>query len=250
MKQIGSTRRALFLVASAAVVVVVATGIAFAADRESTNAPVQMPEAPNHVPPSSASSAGTQSTTSATTGEPASSGQPGSASAGSPDPVAKPDQVDVEAFAVLKRAHTANDALPPGQHIAFSASSGANLNLARKVTTSYGVAWVIPGEGAVCLLTEPNADPSAGGAGCADNQAATQGYLEMEEVGTNVPDSSEAPNFVSGLVPDAVQQVAIHLSNGESTDASVRENVYMDEVTGHVSSVTFNGPQGHMTVGP
>lgn len=109
MKHVEFTRRALLFAASAAAVVMVATGIAFATDRESPSALVQTPEIPSQVPPSNASSVGTHSTTSAAAGEPAASGQPGRATAGSPDPVATPDQVDVEAFSVLKRVHTAND---------------------------------------------------------------------------------------------------------------------------------------------
>lgn len=176
-------------------------------------------------------------------------GQPSSGPSGL---ISAPDRVDTEAFAVLRRPRTAEDDVPTTVHVALSASSGANIALAQKVQSPAGTAYVIPGKGTMCLMSgsASEGESGAGGAGCVPDGAATQGYLEMEERGGYaLNEAGSAMTFVSGLVPDGVSQVTVHLSDGGTAVVQVKDNVYMREVRGEVSEVTFTTRSGAMTVG-
>lgn len=171
-------------------------------------------------------------------------------SSGPTESTSAPERVDTEAFSVLRRPRTAADDLPATVHVAFSANAGAEVGLARRVQNAAGTAYVIPGKGSMCLMSgaSTEGESGAGGAGCVANAEATQGYLEMEEGGEyNSNEAATATTFVSGLVPDGVNHVTLHLSGGRIVVAPVSENVYMREVRGRVSEVTFLGPRGGMT---
>ncbi len=233
-------RRAHKLVAAVLGCTLAASGAAFAATgggARATRAVAQRAAAPPAaVPP----------------GGPAIGSGAATPSSGAADLISAPDGADLEAFAVLHRPRTAADVVPAQAHVVFSASSGANVNLSRRVQTAAGTAYVIPGNGSMCLMSGAGSEahPGTAGAGCVPDAAADAGYLEMEEGGEyRAGETESALTFVSGLVPDGVSEVTIHLASGSTTVVPVTENVYMREVRGTVADVTFAGPKGTMTVG-
>ena len=156
-----------------------------------------------------------------------------------------PGSADLAAFGILRREGTSTDAFSPRSPVALSGASGANLALARRaVGFTSGEAWVVPGKGAVCLVAESTTGPN-GGAACGEDSQVTLGRLMQ------IAHSATAPGmqFVSGLVPDGVGSVSVHLADGTVDVLPVHENVYMGEVHGTVSSVSFSGPNGPVTNG-
>jgi hypothetical protein len=153
-----------------------------------------------------------------------------------------PSAAGLGTLGVLRRAQTTADAVPSGVTAGltegvFSGAFGANVALARRVGgLTAGSAWVVPGDGSVCLIAASAGDPN-GGATCASSAIVAAGGLEME-AGTH-----RAPGvvFVAGVAPDGVSQVTLHLSGGASQTLTVRDNVYMAEVHGAVAATTFAG---------
>lgn len=174
------------------------------------------------------------------------------------------------ALGILRRPRTATDALLPAD--AFSAAhspmaaNGVNPALSRQAAgIPSGSAWVLPGNGKICLIAE-NAQglamtakemspgsttlqpvgriPGANGAtGCTDDATAATGWS------AGASESGDAPGLVytAGLVPDGVHQVTIHTASG-AISVPVHENVYVAEVIGWPSTVSFKGPAGPVTL--
>lgn len=162
----------------------------------------------------------------------------------------EPATIDVKAFAVFQRSRTSTDAVPAGIEANFSAAAGANPTLSRKAEGADGTAWLIPGNGTMCMIAKSATIPRDTGSACVPATDAAKGELKTEEYGPHEASKvDEAPDFVSGLVPNGVKEVTLHLSNGGTVAAPVHENVYMQEVKGPVPTVTFNGPNGQTTVG-
>lgn len=151
-------------------------------------------------------------------------------------------QVDVQALSVLSRPRTEADVIPAGIAPTFSAASGANVDLSHKVETPNGNAWLVPGTSSLCLVAD-------GGAVCAPAESAAEGDLAQEGgIGgagsVKLSEINSAPKEVSGVVPNSVETVTVHLVNGGTSTLTVHENVYMGVVKGAVSTVTFTGPNG------
>lgn len=154
-------------------------------------------------------------------------------------------QADAQALSVLARPRTAADAIPAGIAPTFSAASGANVELSRKVETPDGPVWLVPGTGSLCLVTR-------GGAVCGAAASAAEGRLAQEEsvegaAPVKISEVESAPKEVSGVVPNGVETVTVHLLSGGTSTLTVHENVYMGVVGGSVSTVTFTGPNGSGT---
>lgn len=150
--------------------------------------------------------------------------------------------VDAQALRALSRPRTEADGIPAGIAPAFSAASGANVDLSRKVETPNGDAWLVPGTSSLCLVAD-------GGAVCVPAESAAEGGLAqeggVEGAGPiKLSEFDSAPKEVSGVVPNGVDTVTVHLVNGTSSTLTVHENVYMGVVGGAVSEVTFTGPNG------
>jgi hypothetical protein len=77
------------------------------------------------------------------------------------------------------------------------------------------------------------------------DSAAVAGRLEEQA------SSSSSPGvvLVSGLVPDGVQEVVVHVSDGSSQTLAVVENVYAGEVTGGVRYVSFEAGGSEVRAG-
>lgn len=154
---------------------------------------------------------------------------------------AAPQQV--AALGVLGRAQTPADAVPPAdvpKGPSFTDMIGANTSLARRAKgLTDGEAWIVPGDGTVCLITEP------GGTACQGNPSVIEGRLYT------VGYSAEEPNVesVAGIVPGGVSMVTLELAGGGSQQLAVHENVYMQpKVVGRINSISFDGPSGPVTI--
>jgi hypothetical protein len=151
-----------------------------------------------------------------------------------------PDPADTAAFAILRRPQTAADQVPLELPIGLSGASGANLGLSRRAPRAgEAEAWVVPGRGSMCLISTWPAS-GGGGASCQPNAAAIAGRLEVSSGSRR----ARGTDFIAGLVPDGVSEIAVHLAGGRTRMAAVRENVYLVAVSGTPESVTFTGPHG------
>jgi len=153
-------------------------------------------------------------------------------------PTASVDSADLAAFGILRRAQAVTDQVPQKEAMTFAGPSGANLELARRVQgLNTGSAWVFPGRGSVCLM--------ANGAGsCIQDSAAAAG--ELIDLSGNA--AEPGVELLSGMAPDGVSHVSVHLSSGATETLVVHDNVYTDSVHGTVTSVTLDGPSGSTTV--
>jgi hypothetical protein len=166
-----------------------------------------------------------------------------------------PDATARAMFGVLRQASASP--LPPSVTAGlsggvFTGIYGANLALARQATgLAPGAAWVVPGDGSVCLIaastTETSGAPvdeTLGGASCGDDTDAASGNVQFVGGSRKFP----GEQYVAGLVPDGVDTVTISTANGTIDTVPVNDNVYMDTVAGAVSTVTFSGPNGQVVV--
>jgi hypothetical protein len=167
------------------------------------------------------------------------------------------DPADQAAFGILRRAVSAGDAVSAAQAQAASSDSfsgmfGANVALARRANGlgALGDAWVVPGDGSICLIAEGNVgavDDALGGAACEADAGATVGQLEMVAASEGAPGTL----LVVGVVPDGVASVSLTLADGTTQTLSVNDNVYMAEVQGGASpEVDFAGPDGAVSLPP
>jgi hypothetical protein len=154
------------------------------------------------------------------------------------------DARDLSAFAILRRPPAESDQIPAQSPVALSGASGANLGLARRAQgLGEGRAWVVPGNGTVCLIAEwPQRH--TGGANCVPDAAALAGQL----VGASGTASAPGIEFIAGLVPDGVGAVTLHLRGRAVTSAPVHEGVYMIALAGSASSITYAGPHGQVRI--
>jgi hypothetical protein len=159
--------------------------------------------------------------------------------------ISQVDAAEASAFGVMRRPLASSDVVPIDQLISFSASSGANPSLARRVLPGApqgqvsGAAWLVPGDGKVCLISISRSSRALGGAGCLIDEAAITGKLIVESTSTEAGGGA----LVAGLVPDGVPTVTL-TSGGRTWSVPVKENVYMAEVSGWVSNASFVGPAG------
>jgi hypothetical protein len=150
----------------------------------------------------------------------------------------------LSSFALLRRAQIASDVIPASIPVVFSAASGANLALARRVVGGQGEeAWIIPGSGSTCILSQLSRE-HIGGAACTTSAAAQAGQLNVQSAGAQLPGAE----LVAGLVPDGVSAVTMHLAGGAEVSAAVHEDVYVALVQGAVTSMSASGPDGTLAI--
>lgn len=143
------------------------------------------------------------------------------------------------AFALLRRTQTQADAIPAST-VAFSQASGANPLLARRVSDGQGAeAWLVPGNATACILARVPRY-GIGGAVCMPVSSARAGQLDVQSASSQLPGSE----LVAGAMPDGVESVTLHLADGSSVEAAVREDTYLALVRGAVNSITASGPEG------
>ena len=165
-----------------------------------------------------------------------------------PEGTIAPDQT--ANLEILRRPRVASDALPPGDIQLFTdspaAANGASITLSRRAQgITNGAAWLIPGDGTICFVYD---NPPAGGGGtCQPDASLTGGGRFPVETGG----SMEAPGLtsVAGVVPDGVTQVTLNTSGGTTVAVPVHENVYLATIHGGLTSVTYAGINGPVTLG-
>lgn len=164
-----------------------------------------------------------------------------------PEPTMTPGQASQ--LGILRRPRVASDALPAAEARLLTdspaAANGANPALSRRVKgLPSGAAWLIPGnDGRICFLTQ---NPPAGGGGtCQTGPEMASGRVVLTGGSRRAPGMTA----VEGVVPDGVATVTINIVGGGSVTVPVHENVYMTTIRGGLQSVSFDGPNGEMTVG-
>ena len=151
-------------------------------------------------------------------------------------------------LAILRRPRVASDALSTQQISELTdsptAANGPNPALSRQAQgLTGGQAWVIPGDGMICF--ECQAAGTLGGGTCQPDASIADGQWPIE---TSSGQAALGVTAVAGLVPDGVAQVTLTLSNGTTQAVAVHENVYLATVHGGVSSLTYTGPNGAVTL--
>jgi hypothetical protein len=158
------------------------------------------------------------------------------------------DGTDAATFSLLDRPLSASDAVPAIESgevkgTPFVGSFGANLALSREATGfSTGGAWVVPGDGSVCLIADPSYSPGvssaaglSGGATCQFDADAVSGQLTLTGATMHDPGHFQ----LAGLVPNGVATVAVTEATGATVVLPVHDNVYMADLTQPAASVTF-----------
>jgi len=157
------------------------------------------------------------------------------------------------ALGILSRAQTPTDAIPqsgvtPLVDGSFIDRYGANVALARRADgLTAGAAWVVPGTGAVCLLSASSLNSEGspipgmpGGGVCTTTASVTAGTTYVVSGSRNDP----GVEFLAGIVPDGVGSVTVSLADGTTLGIAVHENVYTAAIHGSISEVRFTGPNG------
>lgn len=143
-------------------------------------------------------------------------------------------------FAMFRRAPTASDALPAGVRslLGETAVTGKNVDLARAVTTAAGTAWVVPGDGAICIALPDPVDIV--GLGCATTQFAAKYGALAELYNPGDPDT----RLVGILLPDGGSATVLY-ENGKSDELLVpnADGAVLTNLSG-ASAIRFEGPGG------
>ena len=99
---------------------------------------------------------------------------------------------------------------------------GVNLDLAHRVTTSVGIdAWVLPGDGIVCVARD-----ITGTIGCNSTANTIRQGMTLEEQQQPQPGQHGNRYLLLGIAPDNVKTVAIHPDHGPPQIAQIAHNVY------------------------
>ncbi|MGA2470546.1 MAG: hypothetical protein ABSG64_07640 [Solirubrobacteraceae bacterium] len=157
-----------------------------------------------------------------------------------PETTMTPDQTaDLE---ILRRPRVASDALPAAdvENLTNSpvAANGPNFDLSRQAQGfTTGAAYLIPGNGMICFVAQ-------GGGTCQPDAIVNTGQVLMTGGSVQAPGMTS----VAGIVPDGVTQVTLNIDGGGTVITPVHENVYMTSISGGLASVTFQGPNGPVTV--
>jgi hypothetical protein len=142
-----------------------------------------------------------------------------------------PDPTDLAMLGILRRPQQPGDALPAEADRTqdpIARSTGENPALAREVSFgALGDAWVIPADGGVCLQSQ--------GAGCDNDVDGHPPYIQLLSGGIDHP----GVYHITGLVPDGVSSVTLHLADGTDDVVAVQQNVYMADVRSGTTSTTF-----------
>jgi hypothetical protein len=157
-----------------------------------------------------------------------------------------PDASAQTALGILQRPAASTDGIPPTDRVGFSGHSGANPDLARKANGLNGSsAWVVPGRGSICLIADSTITTLTS-AGCNPDSSALAGELMLQSTATELP----GVDYVAGLVPDGVKQVALELTDKQTVIVPVHENVYAEEIHGYVNNGYMITVSGRTKIGP
>lgn len=111
----------------------------------------------------------------------------------------------------------------------MGARAGANLALARDVTTHDGTLTVVPGNDAVCQI-------GPGGIGC--GPVANLSPVGMYLVTASAADAPDT-RHVSGIVPDTVTGIEAVMADGSRVAIPITENAYAAAISGNWTGLDF-----------
>ena len=142
-------------------------------------------------------------------------------------------------FGIFRRAQVPGDAIPSTQR----GPDGANYELARRVKTAAGDAWIIPAAQEICIRALDAAGPAYG---CSPTSAAEAGQLALSiEPG----EGQSKDTIVYGLVPDGVTSVTVR-AGAATTSVPVSDNVYSATLAGPGEvSYSASGHSGQVHIG-
>jgi hypothetical protein len=144
------------------------------------------------------------------------------------------------AFAVFRRPASNSDTLPAVNAVQLARGpatrGGVNPALARRVGDAQTSAFVVPGNGVVCLVV-------GGGHTCIARGGAIAGRLLTESFG-----ASSFAEVVTGLVPDGVSSVTLRMVGGGSKKVAVHQNIYQADLARRATTMTYQGHSGHASV--
>jgi hypothetical protein len=144
-------------------------------------------------------------------------------------PATRVDPAQAAAFAILRRPLAPDDAIPASWRSTVDAGAyGANYALARRARDLPAgfAAWVVPGNGSLCLLT-------TGGSTCGPHPL-PRGFA-LESGSSTLDPHSES---IIGLVPDNVRSVTITTGHHVRLTVAVHDNFYAADVRGGISYVS------------
>jgi hypothetical protein len=95
----------------------------------------------------------------------------------------------------------------------------------------------------VCVLSSEPAD-DLGGAVCVPTASVAEGGLSVQSASHAYPGTE----LVTGVMPDGIQSVSLHLATGGSLTVPVHQNVYSTLVKAAIGSITGTGSAGTLTV--
>ncbi|HMJ34826.1 MAG TPA: hypothetical protein VK501_13010 [Baekduia sp.] len=137
-------------------------------------------------------------------------------------------------FSALKSARTSADALPDALH---PESLEVDTSTSRKITSRpAGSAWITADDKLTCLSVQPSG--GGGTASCHSTYSVPHGF------GYTTGDASEGAVTVAGVVPDAVDQVVVHIKGAADQKVPVSRNGYIAEVKGSPTSVSYTDASG------
>lgn len=142
----------------------------------------------------------------------------------------------------LRRPRSVGDALPVSirQTLAaddkFTRSYGGNVDLARRVSaTAQKAAWIIPGDGKLCVAIP---DSTGFTLNCATPAEVRDGYLQPSLVG------STGRGTLTGILPDGVSSVRLVNRDGSQRTVEVSDNFYAAAIDAELLAVEYIDPKG------
>lgn len=157
-------------------------------------------------------------------------------------PVDSVDPEQAENIGQLRRARTADDALPPywRETVAEGENWGANPSLARRTGPSV---WIVPGDDHVCIANV-SSDDGGLGVGCASPEDVERGLLAPSDVDAN------GNGVVNGVLPDGVGEVTLVNHDGSTRAVPVERNTYRAAIDADLKELRFTTPEGGRRVLP
>jgi hypothetical protein len=147
-------------------------------------------------------------------------------------------------FHVLTEPISPNATIPLNLARDLTDASGPNVlyvRLARRARVPAGRAWVVPGDGVICVLAQATSGAQLVDDACG-SVASSAALGDVWSLGGShlVPGKV----FLAGLVPNQVDQVLVRLANGHTTTVAVRDNVYVAMLNRWPVMLRFVSPRG------
>lgn len=153
-------------------------------------------------------------------------------------------------FGVLEQPQQANDAVgatSPGHD--GLVTQGVDPSKARLMTSLSGWgAWLVPGDGVVCLYAALTTNAVGGGSACPYVAQGADGFNLTIGGGTSNAAGIPANHvLLAGVVPDGVNAVEVAFKDGGEQKLGVVRNAYLAVVPGDAVSVSYDDSNGRQS---